>query len=117
VNGLAAVLTTGLSGSLDAQLAPPAPDTGSAGPAPTGGDRIVVGSGGSAVTESGTSASEDVAGGPATVTQGVAPAIPSITYEDANSLTWVVNGTRVEILSNLPVAELQKIAGGLTLAK
>ncbi len=43
--------------------------------------------------------------------------MPSITYKDANSLTWVVNGTRVEILSNLPVAELQKIAEGLVLSE
>ncbi len=36
-----------------------------------------------------------------------------VAYENANKLTWDVAGTRVEMLSNLPVDELQKIADGL----
>jgi hypothetical protein len=36
-----------------------------------------------------------------------------IAYENASKLTWDVNGTRIEMLSNLPVDELQKIADGL----
>jgi hypothetical protein len=38
-----------------------------------------------------------------------------VSYDNANSLTWDVDGTRVEVLTNLPVAELLKIAQGLTL--
>lgn len=36
-----------------------------------------------------------------------------VAYENANKLTWDVVGTRIEMLSNLPVDELQKIAEGL----
>ena len=154
VNGVAAVLTTGLSGSWDglpapadgevvsvsgsAQIAPAgagegqlvpitpgaggatlAPASGGVGVAPASGEQpvtIVVGSDGSVVSESGISVSEGTPGGAATVVGGTPPDMPSITYKDANALTWIVNGTRVEILSNLPVAELQKIAEGLVLS-
>ena len=44
------------------------------------------------------------------------PDTPAITYKDANKLTWVVNGTRVELLSNLSVEELQSIAEGLIIS-
>jgi hypothetical protein len=146
VNGVAAVLTTGLSGSWDglpvpagggavlvsgqAQIAPAASGEGQLVPiapagaggvkvAPTPGEQpatIVVGSDGSVISESGISVSEGAPEGAVAVTSGTPPDMPSITYIDANSLTWVVNGTRVEILSNLPVAELQKIAEGLVLS-
>ena len=140
VNGLAAVLTTGLSGSWDglpapaegqavtasgsAQIAPASggvditPASGGVNVAPASGEQsatIVVGSDGS-VVESRTSVAAGATGGAATVVGGTPPDMPSITYKDANALTWVVNGTRVEILSNLPVAELQKIAEGLVLS-
>ncbi len=36
-----------------------------------------------------------------------------VAYENASKLTWDVDGTRIEMLSNLPVDELQKIAEGL----
>ncbi len=76
----------------------------------------MVGSDGSVVDESGISVSGGAPAGSATVIGGTPPDMPSITYKDAVALTWVVNGTRVEILSNLPVAELQKIAEGLVLS-
>jgi hypothetical protein len=146
VNGQAAVLATGLSGSLAEQLALTAPEgaqavtaSGSAqlAPASGGGQLVPIGSGGvnvspasgenpativvggdgSVVSESGVSVSGDAPAGPATVIQGTPPDLPTMTYKDASSLTWVVNGTRVEVLSNLPLAELQKIADGLVLAK
>ncbi len=37
----------------------------------------------------------------------------SVTYEDASALIWVTGDTLVEILSNLPMEELQKVAEGL----
>jgi hypothetical protein len=37
----------------------------------------------------------------------------SLTYEDASALIWIVDGSRVEILSNLSTEELQKVAEGL----
>ena len=132
VNGVAAVLATGLSGSWDGLPAPDdgqavsvsgsaqiAPGAGGVNITPASGEQpatIVVGSDGSVVSESGISVSGGAPAGPATVTGGTPRDLPSITYKDANSLTWVVNGTRVEILSNLPVAELQKIAEGLVLS-
>ena len=159
VNGLAAVLTSGLSGSatvvppvvdgapvdgaqLQSSPAPGAPSgpvnvVGSAGGSEiigglVSGESMVVTSAsdgapaagwgsappppsGAAVAESGISVSVDSSGGPATVVNGVAPDMPAVDYTDGNRLTWVVNGTRVEILSNLPLAELVKIAEGLVL--
>jgi hypothetical protein len=61
------------------------------------------------------SVSVDSSGGPSTVVNGEAPDMPAVDYTNGNKLTWVVNGTRVQILSNLPLAELVKIAGGLVL--
>jgi hypothetical protein len=154
VNGLAAVLSTGLSGS--ATVTPPeldaTPVPGSAAPATpvsgpvnivgsdgvtvVGGSGVIAGgsgvvsassnavappsggagtSGGSETGESSISVSVDSSGGPATVVAGEAPSLPAVAYKNGNKLTWVVNGTRVEILSNLPVDELMKIAEGLVL--
>ena len=53
--------------------------------------------------------------GPSRQSDGVAPEIPTITYDDASSLTWTLDDTRVEMLTNLPVEELLKIAEGLVL--
>ena len=44
-----------------------------------------------------------------------APSMAPITYTNANDLTWVVAGSRVEMLSNLPLDELLKVAAGLVL--
>ena len=46
---------------------------------------------------------------------GTAIRIPSAHYENANALTWDDGGTRVEILTNLPVEELMKVAEGVDL--
>ena len=148
VNGVAAVLRTGLSGSatvsppeLDATPVPgsvapagagtgPVTITGSAGSmivpaagAPASGTSVVVSGPNSTVPapsgntsgESSISVSADSSGGPATVVVGEAPVIAPISYENGNKLTWIVKGTRVEILSNLPLDELMKIAEGLVL--
>lgn len=37
----------------------------------------------------------------------------SVTYQDASVIMWVQGGTRVEVLSNLPAKEVQKVAEGL----
>jgi hypothetical protein len=50
-------------------------------------------------------------------TEGSGPEMPTISYVNANALTWDVDGTRVELLTNLPVEELQKIADGMVLSK
>jgi len=125
VSGEAQIAPAGVGGG---QLVPIAPGAGGATLAPASGGvtivpasgeqpaTIVVGGDGSVISESGTSVAVDTPGGAATVVGGTPPDMPSITYKDANALTWVVNGTRVEILSNLPVAELQKIAEGLVLS-
>ena len=147
VNGAAAVLRTGLSGSatvtppeLDATPAPgsgapagavtgPVTITGSAGSmvvqgagAPAAGSSAVAPPSGGTVTGSGNTSGEssisvsaDSSGGPATVVVGEPPVIAPISYENGNKLTWIVKGTRVEILSNLPLDELMKIAEGLVL--
>ncbi|MBN1322023.1 MAG: zf-HC2 domain-containing protein [Thermoleophilia bacterium] len=44
---------------------------------------------------------------------GSSAQIPSAHYENANVLTWDAGDTRVEILTNLPVEELMKVAEGV----
>jgi hypothetical protein len=134
VNGASAVLRTGLSGTVE----PPGPPEGAE--MGVGAETVVVSGGttgaGEAVApslnvqgspagsagasaESGTVVVQEpddgTAGAPGSETQGTPPEIPSLTYDDANSLTWLVDGTRVEILTNLSVEELLKIAEGLVL--
>jgi Putative zinc-finger len=41
----------------------------------------------------------------------------SVTYRDANALTWTYGDTRVEVLSDLPVEEIRKVAEGLVIGK
>jgi hypothetical protein len=41
----------------------------------------------------------------------------SVTYRDANTLTWIQGDTRVEVLSNLSVEETRKVAEGLVIGK
>jgi hypothetical protein len=41
----------------------------------------------------------------------------TIPYHDASSLTWVSDGIRVEILSNLPKDELIKVGGGFSIGR
>jgi hypothetical protein len=128
VNGRPAVLQTGLSGTVGG---PPAPtDTQGKTLTDTRGrlaqtvqeggqtengaettpETVIVEAGDVQFgTESAGQKTENAGEGPAT--------IPSITYEDASSLTWIVDGTRVEVLSNLPLAELQKVAEGLVLTQ
>jgi hypothetical protein len=127
VNGRTAVLSAGLSGAVD--MAPAVPEGAdaegaAAEGAASGGTQIVTASG----AATGGQAAPEAGSGPVTVTgsgsgpslqtsgsPGSLPELPSLSYEDAISLTWVVDGTRVELLSNLPATELQKIAEGLTL--
>jgi hypothetical protein len=73
---------------------------------------------GSAVpaAESGMSVSAGTVGGPSTVSGSDAPSMAPITYTNANDLTWIVDGSRVEMLSNLPLDELLKVAAGLVLS-
>jgi predicted anti-sigma-YlaC factor YlaD len=134
VNGIGAVLQTGLSGSADlAQTpdgAPPAPQAGqnqAAGQGPVtvqgSGSAVIVG-GGTVITGtangsvgSGLSVAPDSGSQPATETAGAPLELPAVAYQNANSLTWVVDGTRVEVLTNLSVEELTKIAAGLVVKK
>ena len=148
VNGLAAVLSTGLSGSatitppeLDATPVPGSAASATPGSGPvsivgsdgvtvvggsaviTGGSGVVSGSSsavappsGGATGEGTITVSADSAGGPVTVVAGEAPSLPAVAYKNGNKLTWIVNGTRIEILSNLSVDELMKIAEGLVLS-
>ena len=130
VNGRAAVLQTGLTGTVGAP-APPAVGDGKTTSGPVASElKVVTGSaqagpvtekGGDdsgnpgpdtkVIIESGSSSGE--AGG--AVVSGTPPDIPSITYANANSLTWVADGKRVEILTNLSVEEPERIAAGLKL--
>lgn len=41
----------------------------------------------------------------------------TVTYQDATALTWVSDSYRVEVLSNLPVTEIQKIAEGMVVGQ
>jgi hypothetical protein len=132
VNGLNAVLQTGLSGTVDP--APALPNdavSGSSGgvasvtvsgAAPQGeGPSFEVGAGagtvitGSGVVIGGTANAAD--SGPVTAPAGdQLPVVPiAFTYQNAIKLTWIVDGTRVEVLSNLPLEELLKVAEGLKL--
>ena len=128
VGGLPAVLQTGLSGVVDPSLGPPpaaGASTGGAvasvsasGAVPEGeGPRVESGAAEieGIVVESGTQSAE-AGSGVATLPAGAEPrALPTISYAGANQLTWIVNGIKVEVLSNLPVEELFKIAEGLKL--
>jgi hypothetical protein len=132
VNGLKAVLQIGLSGTVDPAPEPPNDAvTGSAGGvasstasgvAPQGeGPSFEVGTGaGAVITGSGVATAG--AAGAADSGQAIAPAgdqppvMPvAFTYQNAIKLTWIVDGTRVEVLSNLPLEELLKVAEGLKL--
>lgn len=111
VNGRPAVLQTGLSGTAAGPAVPDADAPQGAAGAVSGGE-----SGATSVSiEGGTAESATQAGGPSLQTAGSGPDLQPITYDDANSLTWVVDGKKVEILSNLPVDELLKVAEGLVL--
>jgi hypothetical protein len=135
VNNLPAVLRTGPSGS----VAPPAVPEGAktvtvfaggsteagaqAEPSPQGepsagnGEAGLRVDGGTAKIESGAAGSPTDVKGAGLRTEGAGPEMPSISYSNAKALTWNADGTRVELLSNLPVAELQKIAEGMVLTK
>jgi hypothetical protein len=137
VNGHAAILASGLSGTIDLNAEPPGPDgakveatsgeataaCGEPGAPPVGGGEgpVTITGSGSAISvgggDTGLSVSGDFSNAPSVQAGGTAPTLPPIGYTDGNSLTWMVGGTRVEILSNLTDAELQKIATGMTLAK
>jgi hypothetical protein len=140
VNGLPAVLVTGLSGTLDAApdlpdgsenmttstvtgeaaLAPVVPGSGSGpviiqgagGAVVVGGDAVITGPA-AGMSTAGLSVSSGDTGGANTQFGGTPPEVAPTAYDNATSLTWVVDGTRVEIISNLPVDELIKIAEGL----
>jgi hypothetical protein len=132
VNGLKAVLQTGLSGTVDPTAAPPSDAvTGSAGGVASStasgaaqqgeGPSLQVGTGAGAVIQGSGVVIGEAAGaadpGPVTAPAGdQPPAMPvAFTYQNAIKLTWIVNGTRVEVLSNLPLEELLKVAEGLKL--
>ncbi len=130
VNGAPAVLRTGLSGTVEPLGPPEGAETVTVSGATAGGgesdapsvhvEGSPAGSAGASV-ESGTQVVQEpddgTAGAPGSETQGTPPEIPSLTYDDANSLIWLVDGTRVEILTNLSVEELLKIAEGLVLSE
>jgi hypothetical protein len=132
VNGLNAVLQTGLSGTVDPAPALPAgAASGSSGgvasvtvsgAAPQGeGPSFEVGAGagtvimGSGVVIGGTANAAD--SGPVIAPAGDQPPVMpvALTYQNAIKLTWIVDGTRVEVLTNLPFEELLKVAEGLKL--
>ena len=132
VNGLEAVLQTGLSGTVDPFPAPARDAVGASGggvasatasgAAPLGdGPSFEVGTGagtvvtGSGMVTGGTAGAGD-SGLVTTPAGDELPALPvSFTYQNAIKLTWIVDGTRVEVLSNLPLEELLKVAEGLKL--
>ena len=141
VNGVKAVLQTGLSGSFDLAVLGPdgakdggTPPAGASpqGGAPSGGDGPVTIQGAGSVTvvsgdtvitgevpagqsEIGISVNSNGEGQSVVNVAGDPVDLPGVSYEGANSLTWIVDGTRIVLLSNLPVEELQKIADGLVL--
>ncbi len=108
VGGVPAVLRTGLSGVLE----PSVPDLGQ--DEPTSGAEDAGPSPNDEVIESWVSGGLDEKGN-TWKSSGTESEIPSITYDNANAVTWDADGTRVEILSNLPVDELLKVAEGLVL--
>ena len=112
VKGHPAVLNTGLSGTYEME-SPPAPPAGT--PA-EGGTHLETGTGADAASglESGTHVGATSAA--ATVASGVdqKPITRSIVYTGANKLTWDSDGTRIELLSNLSVEEMMKIAEGMS---
>jgi hypothetical protein len=122
VKGTGAVLQTGLSGTLDFGDAPPEGTAeglgtlqGSGSVTVINGDTVVTGVFGAGQEQGAVSVTPAADGqAPAGVSgQPIEmPAFP-FTYVDASRLTWVVDGTRVEVLSNLSVEELRKIAEGL----
>jgi hypothetical protein len=82
-----------------------------------GGSAAVAPPDGAVIEEGSASVSADPAGTPVTdISGGDAPEVPAVDYTNGSRLTWVVDGTRVEILSNLSVDELMKIAEGLVLS-
>jgi hypothetical protein len=122
VAGEDAVILTGLTGTLSMEPLLPggAKADGAAGmtvttaapdPAPAAGSAngptVVTGEAGLTVSGGGNGGPSTVAGG------GAAPAVSPVIYENATSLTWIMDGTWVEIISNLPVAEIIKVAEGL----
>jgi hypothetical protein len=120
VKGAKAVLQTGLAGTSDLAVAPPEGPAAGPGTIQGAGSATVI-SGNTVVT--GVLGGDQQQGGVAVTpgpdvqmpASGESPPLdaPAFTYKDANKLTWVVGGTRVELLSNLSVEELQKIAEGL----
>jgi hypothetical protein len=68
-----------------------------------------------------TTAGPDVSGGVGAYSSEVAGAPPAstapIAYRDAVRLTWIVDGTRVQMLSNLSVEELVKVGESLVLGR
>jgi hypothetical protein len=108
IHGRAGVLQTGLSGLLDLRAPDLAVEFLGADPQ-------------AAAMMTTTTAAPDSAG---SVSTGLSesPADPSgdahaqpVPYQNAIRLTWTVEDTRVEMLSNLPVAELIKVAEALIL--
>lgn len=135
VKGKKAVIVTGVSGTADGL--PELVDLGTASPpqgAAAAGDQpvdikgsgsatvvgvgtIVTDVGGGSATgamgEIGVSSSSSGEGGPSVQYSGPPPETKPFAYTNATSLTWIANGMRMEIISNLPVAEILKIAEGL----
>jgi hypothetical protein len=111
VNGLAAILQTGLSGTVGAPVPPAIPaGAGTAGASIAAGVASLTVSGGTAGPQGPAIESGTIEGG-----ETRPRVIPSLDYQNAGKLTWLVDGTRVEVLSNLPLAELLRVAEGLVL--
>ena len=87
--------------------------------APQGeGPSFEVGTGaGAVITGSGVATAGAAGSGQAIAPAGDQPPVMPVafTYQNAIKLTWIVNGTRVELLSNLPLEELLEVAEGLKL--
>lgn len=106
VNGERGVLETGLSGLLG--VAPPDLAVEFLGAKPGAGKQMTTTTAG----PSGSGNTEPEASNIATTPQSSKEQIP---YDDATRLIWTFGGSRVEMLSNLPVEELMKVAQGLVL--
>lgn len=124
VNGEDAVIVTGLTGTLSMEPLLPEdarPDADAGMTVTTAGDgpAFVTGEAGLSVSggENAQPSTQVVGGvqveGGAEVVGGLPPAVTPVQYENATSLTWIVDGTWVQIISNLPLDEIIKVAEGL----
>lgn len=106
VNGQPAVLNTGLSGTYQEMPRGTLEASGSVAASAEEESGVFVQSGEESGTAVGPGSGQPVEVQPIT-----------FSYSDANRLTWNIGSTRIEILSNLPVEEMTRIAEGLAPAE